>query len=100
MNPLSEEELKKELVKLEHWDVDNDHLVTVFEFENFAETMHFAQHVAELAEKHQHHPRMIIDYDLLGIELSTHDAGDKITQKDVDLAHAIDHLDKHHDEMH
>ncbi len=100
MTPLSEKELQDALTKLPNWEVQDDMLITAFEFDDFAQTMHFANHIADIADQQQHHPRMIIEFDLLQVELSTHDAGDKVTQKDIDLAHAIDHLEEHHEHMH
>jgi 4a-hydroxytetrahydrobiopterin dehydratase len=46
--------------------------------------------VAMLAEKMDHHPYWTNVYNKVTIELSTHDAGDVVTQKDRDLAAAID----------
>ena len=46
--------------------------------------------VALLAEKHDHHPEWSNVYGTVRIDLCTHDAGDAITQKDLELARAID----------
>lgn len=46
--------------------------------------------IAALAEEQQHHPRWTNVYNRLEIWLSTHDAGDVITEKDRKLAAAID----------
>lgn len=48
--------------------------------------------VAALAEKHNHHPTWTNTYNKVEIWLTTHDAGNAITQKDEDLADAIDQL--------
>jgi 4a-hydroxytetrahydrobiopterin dehydratase len=48
--------------------------------------------VAILAEKQNHHPFWTNVYNKVSIELSTHDAGDIITEKDHALAKAIDKL--------
>ncbi len=42
------------------------------------------------AEKQVHHPELFNVYNTVKISLSTHDADDKVTQKDVDLAKAIE----------
>ena len=65
-------------------------LVRTFEFEDFKEAWSFMSDVAELAEEHQHHPNWTNVYNRVTIILSSHDAGDKVTDKDHKLAEAID----------
>ncbi|MFZ6053293.1 4a-hydroxytetrahydrobiopterin dehydratase [Halocola ammonii] len=72
------------------WKEKQDKLVREFEFENFQEAFGFMARVALLAEKAEHHPTWQNEYNKVLIELSTHDEGGKITQKDRDLAKAID----------
>jgi 4a-hydroxytetrahydrobiopterin dehydratase len=48
--------------------------------------------VAILAEKMNHHPSWHNVYNTVTISLSTHDAGDIITEKDRKLAAEIDKL--------
>ncbi len=48
--------------------------------------------VAMLAEKQNHHPEWTNVFNRLEIRLSSHDAGDVITDKDRRLADAIDKL--------
>jgi 4a-hydroxytetrahydrobiopterin dehydratase len=46
--------------------------------------------VAFLAEKHAHHPNWSNVYNTVIIELTTHDAGNIVTDKDRNLSKAID----------
>lgn len=46
--------------------------------------------VAFLAEAHNHHPNWSNVYNTVNIELTTHDAGNVVTDKDRKLAAAID----------
>lgn len=48
--------------------------------------------VALIAEKMDHHPNWSNVYNKVEISLSTHDAGDTVTDKDRRLAKAIDEL--------
>ena len=48
--------------------------------------------VALIAEKQNHHPWWSNVYNEVQIELSTHSAGNKVTDKDKKLADAIDKL--------
>ena len=61
-----------------------------FTFKNFVEAFAAMQKIAFLAEKFNHHPTMTNTYHRLRIELSTHDAGNRITDLDLQLAKEID----------
>jgi 4a-hydroxytetrahydrobiopterin dehydratase len=74
------------------WKEQNNQLVRSFEFKDFMEAFAFMTRVAILAEKHNHHPEWSNVYNKLEIKLSTHDAGDVVTEKDRKLAAAIDAL--------
>lgn len=74
------------------WKEENDRLVREFSFDNFSEAFGFMSRVALLAEQHQHHPTIWNEYNKLKLELSSHDAGNKVTDKDHKLAQAISDL--------
>eukprot|EP01037_Dinobryon_pediforme_P007444 gene7444-7508_t len=56
---------------------------------DFSEAFAFMARVALLAEKHDHHPTWTNTYNKVEIWLSTHDAGDVVTEKDILLASEI-----------
>jgi 4a-hydroxytetrahydrobiopterin dehydratase len=60
-------------------------------FDDFSAAWGFMSRVALLAETAGHHPEWSNVYNKVEITLTTHDAGG-LSQKDVDLAHAIDAL--------
>ena len=68
-----------------------DALRREFRFNDFSEAFGFMTRVALLAEQHNHHPEWFNVWNLVRIELSTHDAGG-LTGKDIALARAIDAL--------
>jgi len=74
----------------EMWTEKNDKLVKIFEFNNFVDAFGFMTKVAIIAEKMDHHPNWSNVYNKVSIELSTHDAGGIVTDKDRELAKAID----------
>ncbi len=63
-----------------------------FKFKDFITAWAFMNKVALLAEKMDHHPDWSNSYNKVSISLSTHSAGDKITDKDRKLAEQIDAL--------
>lgn len=74
------------------WTEQNNRLKKNFKFKDFSEAFAFMTRVAMIAEKMDHHPFWANVYNTVNIELSTHDAGDTVTDKDRKLAQAIDRL--------
>ena len=74
------------------WKEENNELIKSFEFTNFIEAFGFMTKVAILAEKMDHHPNWQNVYNRVDITLSTHEAGNVVTDKDHQLAKAIDEL--------
>jgi 4a-hydroxytetrahydrobiopterin dehydratase len=74
------------------WQEVNNSLYQKFEFANFVEAFGFMSSVALISEKCNHHPTWKNTYHIVEIWLSTHDAGNVITQKDYDLAREIEKL--------
>ena len=72
------------------WQESNNQLYREFEFKDFKQAFAFMQAVAAEAEERQHHPRWENEWNKVRIWLSTHDAGNKITDKDRSFAQAID----------
>ena len=76
------------------WEEKNNQLYKKFEFKNFSEAFGFMTRVAIEAEKMNHHPLWTNVYNRVEFWLSTHDAGDIVTEKDHKLAAKIDALIK------
>lgn len=76
------------------WKEEDNRLKRTFEFKNFIEAFGFMSSVAIIAEKMDHHPNWSNVYNTVVIELTTHDAGNTVTDKDRKLATKIDELMK------
>ncbi len=74
------------------WTETNNKLHRNYKFKDFSEAFAFMTRVALLAEQHQHHPNWSNTYNEVDIYLTTHDAGNTVTEKDRKLAEAIDGL--------
>ncbi|NJN25686.1 MAG: pterin-4-alpha-carbinolamine dehydratase [Cyclobacteriaceae bacterium] len=74
------------------WKEQDNKLKADFEFDDFVAAFGFMTQVALIAEKMNHHPTWTNTYNTVSIALSTHDAGDIVTDKDHKLAKAIDKL--------
>lgn len=71
---------------------NQSHLEKTFLFADFSEAFAFMTRVALLAEKANHHPEWSNVWNRVSIKLSTHDAGNVVTEKDRRLAEAIDEV--------
>jgi 4a-hydroxytetrahydrobiopterin dehydratase len=74
------------------WQEKNNKLYRKFQFKDFSEAFAFMTRVALEAEKLDHHPLWTNVYNSVEIWLSTHSAGDVVTNKDRQLAEKIDDL--------
>ncbi len=74
------------------WEEKNNALYRKFEFGDFSAAFSFMTRVALAAEKMDHHPLWTNVYNTVEIWLSTHDAGNTVTDRDRKLAKKIDAL--------
>ncbi len=76
------------------WKEVNNTLYRKFEFKDFSEAFAFMTRVALEAEKMNHHPLWTNVWNTVEIWLSTHDAGNVVTEKDRKLSQRIDNIIK------
>jgi 4a-hydroxytetrahydrobiopterin dehydratase len=74
------------------WVEKEAELYQKFQFKDFSEAFSFMVRVALIAEKMNHHPKWTNVWNTVEVWLSTHDAGNTITEKDRKLAKQIDAL--------
>lgn len=74
------------------WKEVDNRLTNTFTFRDFSEAFAFMTRVALIAEKMNHHPTWTNTWNKVTFELTTHDAGNKVTDRDRKLADAIDRL--------
>ena len=72
------------------WEEKNNTLYKKFEFEDFSRAFAFMTKIALKAEKMNHHPKMLNEYNVVEIWLTTHDADNSVTEKDHKLSVKID----------
>ena len=74
------------------WIEKNNQLQRTFVFNDFVEAFGFMTRAALISERMNHHPTWTNTYNKVNVVLTTHDAGNTVTKKDKDLAHALDAL--------
>ena len=88
--PLSPTDIDAALANLPGWRYEDSRLKKTFRFKNFREAVSFIVRLSFEAEARDHHPELRNVYHSVDIALTTHDAGHRVTGKDVDLARAIE----------
>lgn len=89
-DPLSDAAIQDALADLDGWTHDDDKLKKTITLDDFRAAVGFIVRIAFEAEDLNHHPELANVYNTVDIALATHDAGDVVTELDVDLARRID----------
>ena len=90
--PLDSDQIKLALNGLKMWTYKEDKLLMNINLKNFSEALSFLVTVGIEAERLNHHPEIHNIYNRVTLKLTTHDAANRVTQKDIVLARAIENL--------
>lgn len=71
------------------WQENENFLYQKFEFKDFKTALNFINQVGEIANELDHHPKITNNYNIVELWLSTHSAGDKVSEKDLQLVKLI-----------
>jgi 4a-hydroxytetrahydrobiopterin dehydratase len=74
------------------WTNENNALHKTFTFADFESAINFMQIAAKEIAIHNHHPEWSNVYNKVSVKLTTHDAGNSVTEKDEMLAVALDEI--------
>lgn len=88
---LTETELATALSKLPEWKLESGKLHREYKFTNFVAAFGFMTAAALVAQASDHHPEWFNAWNVVRIDLATHDAGG-VTALDVKLAHSMEEL--------
>lgn len=89
----SEKEVNEKLKELKKWSFDGKRIHKTFLFEDYGKTIEFVDKVAEIAERLDHHPEMLVSYGKVAVSVSTHKPKG-ITKKDFALAEEVERTKK------
>ena len=90
--PLSADEIRQALAGLPGWILERDALAKTFQFDSFRAALAFMVRAGFEAEELNHHPEWTNVYHRVSVWLNTHDAGARVTAKDVALAQRFERL--------
>jgi 4a-hydroxytetrahydrobiopterin dehydratase len=88
--PLSDSDIQDALADLDGWTYEDDKITTTYEFSDFRAAISFLVRMSYYAEDMNHHPEIENVYNTVHLALTTHDAGGKVTEMDVELATQIE----------
>lgn len=77
------------------WIEDNHTLCKTYTFGSFEEAIRWMQEAAEKITLLNHHPEWTNVYNKVLVRLTTHEASNRITEKDIILAEALDWCFEH-----
>jgi 4a-hydroxytetrahydrobiopterin dehydratase len=92
MAVVEQKALQEWITRHPRWILQDDAIHAQGVFADFVTAFSFLTAVALLAEKHDHHPKIENVYNRVMLTLNTHDAGNKVTDKDLKLAEAMESL--------
>ena len=90
---LTEDQVLKQLARLDGWSLKGDFITKSFEFKTFMDGIGFVDAVARVAEAQEHHPDIRVVWTTVTLSVQTHSEGG-VTRYDIELAKAIDAMGK------
>jgi 4a-hydroxytetrahydrobiopterin dehydratase len=90
--PSTASEISAALDALPGWRHEGDALRKTFQLETFRDAMALLVRIGFEAEERNHHPEIFNVYGKIEITLRTHDAANRVTALDLDLAKIIEQL--------
>ena len=87
--PLAPDRLAAALLQLPEWRLHEHALERTFRFADFPTAIAFMADAATEIDQRNHHPEWTNIYDRVVVRLTTHDAGDRVTLQDVELAKVL-----------
>ncbi|RKN35112.1 4a-hydroxytetrahydrobiopterin dehydratase [Streptomyces hoynatensis] len=90
--PLTESEIAEALGGLPGWTVEENRLIRSYGLPGHLAAVALLVHVATVQEELGHHADLALTYDRLGVAVTTHSAGGRLTALDFTLARRIEEL--------
>ena len=90
--PLNKNELKEAIRSLKNWELKDDTIHKTFTFKSFRDAISFIMRIGFEADKMDHHPKITNLYNKIHLSLTTHEIGNKVSKKDIELTSRIQDL--------
>ena len=83
--------VKEFLISLEGWVFEHNIIYKEYTFKYYMESIQFIQSLAKEAEKHNHHPDMVVGWCKIKVSFTSHDEGG-VTEKCIAMARATEKI--------
>lgn len=84
--PLPSQDIRQALSGLPGWSHNQNALHKTYHFGSFPEAMSFMHRTSIVIHTMNHHPLWTNLFNTVSVRLSTHDAGNRVTAHDIELA--------------
>jgi len=89
---MNDSDIETAMRGMDGWEREGDALVRTYKFETYLAGVAFASAAGVVCEGLDHHPDMLVGWKKVTLRFTTHDAGNKISAKDIAAAKAVDAL--------
>jgi 4a-hydroxytetrahydrobiopterin dehydratase len=90
--PLTPQEIEDRLAGLPGWSLDGDRLTRTYRLASHFAATALVVHIAQTQEELNHHSDLTLGYNTVVLAVNSHDAGGRVTEKDVELARRVEEL--------
>ncbi|WP_327367102.1 4a-hydroxytetrahydrobiopterin dehydratase [Streptomyces sp. NBC_01217] len=94
---LSQKEIEDRLAELPGWSPDGDRLTRSYRLASHPAATALVVHIARVQDELNHHSDLTLGYDTVALKITTHCAGSKVTERDLELARRVEALAPAHD---
>lgn len=91
-DPLTDTQINDHLGQLPGWQRDGDTITKTFKADTYMSGLALAAAIGTVCDSLNHHPDMAIGWKKVVVSFTTHDAGSKITAKDMEAAAKVESL--------
>lgn len=88
--PLSEDEIENRLRELPGWTLEGDRITRTYRLPSHFAAAALTLHIARIQDELNHHSDLTLGYDTVALSVNSHDAGGKVTEKDLALAARVE----------
>ncbi|MEU9198612.1 4a-hydroxytetrahydrobiopterin dehydratase [Streptomyces sp. NPDC048332] len=88
--PLPKDEIENRLRELPGWTLEGDRISRTYRLPSHFAAAALTVHVARIQDELNHHSDLTLGYNTVALSVNSHDAGGKVTEKDLALAAAVE----------
>lgn len=88
--PLPEDEIENRLRELPGWTLEGDRITRTYRLPSHFAAAALTLHIARIQDELNHHSDLTLGYDTVALSVNSHDAGGKVTEKDLALAARVE----------